>query len=294
MPAKDVSVSVVVSTYEWPRALELALTGLAQQSRLPDEVIVADDGSGAATTALLQTLADGYPTRLVRVWQEHRGFRVGRARNRAIAAARGDYVLLLDGDMVPHRHFVADHLRAARPDCFTQGTRALAGPALTKSLLRSGQVDVGLFTRGLAARKNAFRLPPRLAALLRRQRRYGRKSVMSCNQGFWRRDLVAVNGFDERMTGWGREDTELAVRCYHSGLRRLQLRHTALALHLHHPPRGHGDGPNPNDALLAATERERRTRCEVGLDGHAVEFALAPPDLREARPHPPLAEPACA
>jgi hypothetical protein len=117
---------------------------------------------------------------------------------------------------------------------------------------------------------------------------------MSCNQGFWRTDLIAVNGFDERMTGWGREDTELAVRCYNAGLRRLQLRHTALAVHLHHPPRGHGDGPNPNDAYLAATEAQGRTRCEAGLDGHRAEFAAPPPDLRRLAAAAYAGEPACA
>src|SRR3569623_3695542 len=109
MHKEATAISVIVSTYNWPRALQLSLAALARQSRLPDEVIVADDGSGPATLELLHALAADYPTRLVHVWQEHRGFRVARARNRAIAAARGDYVLLLDGDMLAQRDIVTDH-----------------------------------------------------------------------------------------------------------------------------------------------------------------------------------------
>ena len=288
------TVSVIVSTYNWPRALELCLAALARQSRLPDEVIVADDGSGQDTQELLHRVAANYPVRLVRVWQEHRGFRVGRARNRAIAAARGDYVLLLDGDMLAQRDFVADHLYAARRGCFTQGARALAKPALTSMMLQDGGIDVGPLTPGLARRKNALRLPPAIAALLRRPRSRGRKAVMSCNQGYWRRDLLATNGFDERMTGWGREDTELALRCYHSGVHRLQLHHAALAVHLHHAPRGQGDGPNPNDGFLGETAQLRSTRCEVGIASHLAEFSTLPQDLRLRVFAPPQGIQECA
>ena len=119
-----------------------------------------------------------------------------------------------------------------------------------------------------------------VASWLRRPRNFGRKLVMSCNQGFWRDDLLAVNGFDERMAGWGREDTELALRCYRAGIQRLQLRHAAIAIHLHHPPRGSGDARTPNDEYLAESEHSGRIRCDLGIDRHLHEFTTPPPDLR--------------
>jgi glycosyltransferase involved in cell wall biosynthesis len=272
------STSLIVTTFNWPQALELVLRAVARQKALPDEVIVADDGSEAATTALLQRVARAYPVPLRHVWQDHQGFRVGMARNRAVAAASGDYVIFLDGDMLPQPHFIADHLHAARQRCFTQGMRALANAELTERLVARNALRVSPLARGLAAQRYALRLG--VAGLLRRPRNFGRKHVMSCNQGFWRADLIAVNGFDERMAGWGREDTELALRCYRAGIRRLQLRHAAIAIHLHHPPRGNGNARTPNDDYLAESERSGRTRCELGIDQHLSEFTAPPPDLR--------------
>jgi glycosyltransferase involved in cell wall biosynthesis len=128
-------ISVAVITYNWPQALALVLRALAAQSELPFEVIVTDDGSRDDTRALLQQLAHDYPTRLVHLWQPDDGARMSRARNRAIAAARGDYVVLLDGDMVAERHFIADHRAFARAGCFVQGSRVLTDAALTERML---------------------------------------------------------------------------------------------------------------------------------------------------------------
>lgn len=273
-------VSLVVSTYNWPQALDLALAAIERQWRLPDEVIVADDGSAAPTRDVVERAAARFPVRLVHVWQEDIGFRLARVRNRAIAAAQGDYLIFLDGDMVIERHFVADHLAASRARCFTQGRRTMAGAILSARMLATHQLDVHPFAADLTHRGGAWRLP--LLRATYRARSYGKKRVMGCNQGFWREDLVAVNGFDERMAGWGREDTELAVRAYHAGLRRIQLYGTAVAVHLHHRQRGDGNASTPNDAYLAETERLRRTRCEHGVADHLADFAERPADLRGA------------
>jgi glycosyltransferase involved in cell wall biosynthesis len=272
------NASLIVSTYNWPEALDLALAAIARQSRLPDEVIVADDGSTAATRTLIERVATRFPTRLVHVWQDDIGFRLARVRNRAIAAAQGDYLIFLDGDMVIERHFVADHLAAARPRCFTQGQRTMAGATLSARMLATHLLDINPFVADLTQRNGAWRLPWLRATY--RARDYGKKRVMGCNQGFWRDDLIAVNGFDERMAGWGREDTELAVRAYHAGVRRIQLYGTAVAVHLHHRQRGDGNASTPNDAYLAESERVQRTRCEHGVADHLADFSVAPMDLR--------------
>lgn len=272
--------SVVITTYNWPQALERALQALARQTVLPYEVIVADDGSRDDTRALIERLARGYPVPLRHSWVEDRGFRVALARNRAIAATSGDYVLLLDGDMLAHPRFVEDHLRAAARGSFVQGMRVLTDEVGRERLL-SGETDrLRFFDRGLTRRRHTLRIPPLAALSLRASTGQSGSAIKTCNQGWWRDDLVAINGFDERYEGWGREDKDLAQRAFHAGLQRRSLRFAGLATHLYHPER-HEEGASPNDALLADTRATRRIRAERGLDQHLAEFTDAPlADLR--------------
>lgn len=272
--------SVVITTYNWPEALAAALATLARQSVPPHEVIVADDGSGEATRALIEAVARDYPVPLRHSWIEDRGFRVALARNRAIAASTGDYVLLLDGDMLAHPHFVADHLRAARPDSFVQGVRALTDAGGRDRLLADGVEFPGFFSRGLRRRRHTLHIP--LLATIGLWLSAGRSegTIKTCNQGWWRDDLLALNGFDERYEGWGREDKDLAVRAFHAGLQRRTLRFSGLAAHLYHQER-HEAGQSPNDPLLAEARASGRVRSSRGLDRHLSGFTAEPlPDLR--------------
>ncbi|MGN2246688.1 glycosyltransferase family 2 protein [Frateuria sp. GZRR35] len=274
-------VSAIVLTYNWPAALERVLASLAAQVRLPDEVIVADDGSGAETRALVERMARGFPVPLRHLWQEDKGFRAARARNRGIAACHGDYVILIDGDMLLHPHFVADHRMLAEPGFFLQGGRIKATREETARLLAGAAPVFAPWSRADfhefdgSKRLYAFR-QPQLARWKARSRSGGR--VMSCNMSFWRDDLLCVNGFDERMEGYGAEDRELVARLENAGLRRRALKWAALAVHLWHDSRAQPDVNDlslPNNRLFHATRTEGVVRCEHGIDGHLAEFARA-------------------
>lgn len=272
--------SLIITTYNWKDALGLVLASVARQSRLPDEVIVADDGSRPDTAAMLAGIARDFPAPLLHSWQEDTGFRVARSRNRAIAASNGDYLLLLDGDMVLDPRFVADHLAVAATGSFVQGSRVLTSPAFREHMLADQAMRPGLFSSGIARRRNALRLPLLSRAFMAANRRTTPHAIKTCNQGWWRDDLLRLNGFDERMQGWGREDEELAWRAHHAGLACRQLRYSGLAFHLHHHER-HQDGASANDAYLAQTRAECSVRCERGVDQHLAEFAIRPlADLR--------------
>jgi len=277
-------LSVVAVTYNWPQALQLVLRALARQTVLPDEVIISDDGSRTDTRELLLATAQNFPVPLRHLWQADEGARMSRARNRGIAAARGDYIVFLDGDMLAHRDFIADHRAFAQRGCFVQGSRVLTGEQCASRLLERQQVDLGFFAADIERRRHTLRMPALARAYARPHTREA--GIKSCNWGFWRDDLLALNGFNEAMSGWGREDNELALRAFHFGLQRRDLRFAGLALHLWHPTRKNLID-NPNDAVLAATRASAAVRCAVGLDQHLAEFSAPPPDLREqaaARP----------
>ena len=270
--------TLIVTTYDWPAALDLTLKSIARQSVLPDEVIVADDGSGPETARVVQRWRGKLQAPLTHLWQPHEGFQLARSRNRAIAAAKGEYLIIVDGDMVLHRHFIADHLSAARPSSFIQGVRLLTEPAAAERMLREGSLDLSFFSSGIRRRRHAVR-----SLLLSRilfRRRVGQSAIRGCNQAYWKSDLLRVNGFNEAFMGWGREDNEIAARLYNIGVCRRNLKFQALAIHLHHPPR-HPQGVNPNDALLRQTIEQRQTWCRLGLDRHAVLARMSEPALRE-------------
>ncbi len=277
--------SLIVLTYNWPQALGLVLQSIKTQSSMPYEVVIADDGSTAATRELIEGFAATFPCRLTHVWQEDLGFRAARARNRGIASSRGDYVILLDGDMLLHRAFVADHLALAQENSFLQGgrlraseqetIRLLAGKRPRFDWLLDGQFD----TKHESKRRHALRAP----WLARRAASRG-GNVMSCNMSFWRSDLDRVNGFDERMQGYGSEDIELAARLGNASVRQRQLKYAGLAVHLHHAtraPMNPHDLSMPNNRLLQATREQHLARCLLGLDQYREEFKQAPADLRE-------------
>jgi glycosyltransferase involved in cell wall biosynthesis len=260
-------LALVITTHERPDALAAVLGSVARQSVRPMEIVIADDGSGPATRDLIDGFTHQAPVPVRVVRQEHRGFRVARLRNLAIAAASAAYLVFVDGDMVLHPEFVADHARIARRGWFTQGVRVLADPELTRRLIRAAGTVPGPFTPGLGGLRRAYLLrSPPLAALMRRPAN-ALIAIKTCNFAAWRDDLVRVNGFDEGFEGWGPEDKDLALRLRHAGVRRQTLLFGGIATHLHHPAAAR-DALAANLARLDATRRERRIRCDRGLDSH--------------------------
>jgi glycosyltransferase involved in cell wall biosynthesis len=239
------SLALVVNTFNQPDYLFRLLNSLSRQTQLPQEVVLADDGSDDQTRAAFEAWAAKQPFPCARVWQEHTGFRRARILNLAIARAASAYLVFLDGDTVPHPAFVADHLRLARPGTFVQGHRALIEQA------GASFFGLGEFTAD------------RRRALFRRQLR----GLKHAYRAIWRDDLIKVNGYNEAFTGWGREDSELAVRLMNAGARRLDVRGWAICYHLWHPPASRANLP-ANDQLLETAQAQTATRCDAGLSAH--------------------------
>lgn len=256
--------SLVIATYNWPEALAAVLASVRRQVVLPTEVVIADDGSGEPTRRVIQAERERFPCPLVHVWHPDDGFKLAQIRNKAVARARGAYVIQVDGDMVLHPGFVADHLDAALPGRFVGGSRVLLDAEPSRRVLE-GALPPGPLGRGVRNRPNALRLPALGRTLGALVRAGGLKSVRGGNMGFWRDDFVAVNGYDEAFVGWGREDTDLVLRFYRRGLRRSWFKLRGVAWHLHHREASRA-ALERNDDLLEAAAASRRGRCEAGID----------------------------
>lgn len=235
------SLAVIVTTYNRPQALQRVLQGLAAQSRPAEEIIVADDGSRPATAAMIEANAAALRLPVAHVWHEDRGFRAGAIRNRAVAAARGDYLVFLDGDCIPGPRFLARHAALAAAGRFVTGNRVLLSAQLTETLLRgTGLPHTWGWPRilGYRLRGELNRLQPLLTLPPGRWRDLSQRGqwrgARSCNLGLWRADFEAVEGFDEHYTGWGHEDADLAVRLLQHGVRRRDGRWGTAVWHLWH------------------------------------------------------------
>lgn len=236
-------ISVIVTTYNRPDALALVLKHILDQTDQNYEIIVADDGSGPKTSAVIRDAAQAAPTlRIHHAWQPDEGFRVAKARNQGIAVARGEYIIFLDGDCVPQRDFIARHRTLATVGYVVTGTRISLGPKLTDELIAQ-QTSLSSFSsifwlrQRLRGRMNKvlplfLRIPNFLQRTLRTFRVRG---IKSCNLAAWIKDVHAVGGFDESFVGWGNEDVDFVLRLQQAGLYRKQGRFSTEVLHLWHP-----------------------------------------------------------
>jgi glycosyltransferase involved in cell wall biosynthesis len=256
-------LALIINTYNQPEYLRRVLAAVDRQSRLPDEVLLADDGSTDDTRKIFETWAGTQKFRTSHLWQKNEGFRRSRILNLAIAAARAEYLVFLDGDTLPHPDFIADHHAAALPKIFVQGHRALVEQKAAAWFgLNSFSSDRrrAVMQNQISSLKNSFRWPFPVRKI--KNHLHG---IRGCNLAIWRNDLLNVNGYNEDFTGWGREDSELAARLMNAGVQRADLRGRALCFHLWHLPASRAGLPT-NDGLLEKTIREKIIRCEHGLD----------------------------
>lgn len=230
------NTSLIIATYNWPKALNLVLKSVLLQSEMPDEIIIADDGSAQETKILVEKYQEKCPVPLFHVWHEDNGFRLSEIRNKAIKKAGKEYIIQIDGDVILHKNFVRDHKKFARKNCFITGSRVLLDEEASKKVLTTGQINFSLLSPGIGNRINALRLPalnlfskPKNAPMEKMTTR-----IRGCNMSFWREDLLAVNGYDEDFVGWGREDSDIVIRLIKKGSYRRKIKFAALQYHINH------------------------------------------------------------
>ncbi|QYF91759.1 glycosyltransferase family 2 protein [Massilia sp. PAMC28688] len=240
MPTSSL-ISVIVSTYNRPDALAAVVEGLFTQTDRNFEILVVDDGSKDDTKACVAALKARSPVPLEHIWQPDDGFRLAMARNQGIKAARGDYTVFLDGDCVPQTDFVAQHRRLAQPGSMVTGSRILLGKEFTHAVLAEKRdlQSLGALEK-MSLRLNGginkwLQLIVRFPDLGREQKKFSFRRIKGCNLGIWRRDLLAVNGFDESFTGWGHEDADIVLRLHNAGVTRKDGAFATEVFHLWHP-----------------------------------------------------------
>jgi glycosyltransferase involved in cell wall biosynthesis len=273
----DDLISVIVSTYNRPDALDAVLRALSRQSDRNFEIVVADDGSGAPTQRVVRDwIARSVPVK--HVWHEDRGFRLAEVRNLGIRASAGRYIVFLDGDCIARRHFVAAHRRLAEPGWFVTGNRILLSRDFTERVLHEG-LEPELW--GLPTlishrwRRDLNRLAPLFDLPLGPVRKMPARrwnGARGSNMAFWRTDLDAVDGFDAGFEGWGREDSDIFIRLIRAGVRRKDGRFATGVLHLWHREADRS-GLDANERQLADIMQSDSVKARRGLSSSGAAAA---------------------
>jgi glycosyltransferase involved in cell wall biosynthesis len=268
-------ISVIVTTYNWPKALAAVLTALlAQKTSYRYEIIIADDGSGEETAKLIRSFKQETSMTILHIWQPDEGFRVSTIRNKAIVAAAGDYLLFLDGDCIPRENYIDRHYALAESGTFVAGNRILLNKAFTLHVLsQSSPLHRWTFWRWCAARLSGHcnRVLPFISCLhlIFKSRSFKRwQGAKGCNLGIWKADLFRINGWEETFSGWGYEDSELVIRLLRSNIQRKTARFQVPVVHLWHGPNDR-TREQENLALLHRRQAQQIVCAERGLNQYA-------------------------
>lgn len=255
-------LSLIIATYNQRDALEKVLAGVSLQKVRPDEILIADDGSGESTHELIDGWRRKAAAPVRHLWHPDNGFLKTTILNKAVAAATGEYLVFLDGDCVPHPLFIADHRALAEYGFWVQGRRCFVREPYVTAFTPGKTAIWQWALRGRISRPHKSSHLP-LPLVFRNQKQRG---ILGCNMAYWRDDIVQVNGFDETYVGRGMgADSDLGSRLYNLGRQRKFVYGHALVYHLDHPimPRPHFA---KNKARLLETIRSGKVRCERGLN----------------------------
>ena len=228
-------ISLIISTYNEPKWLEFCLESYRYQMFKDFEIIIADDGSGEETKSVI----DRYrPMVKKHVWHEDKGFRKTKILNKAISESSGDYLLFTDGDCIANSNLIDTHFKQRSTNSYLSGSYykldAQTSEKIDKGLIKDlfNRETLKQLGHKLRYKSIKFLAPLPVRTFLDKITTTKPTWNGHCSSG-WKKDIEAVNGFDERMV-YGGEDRELGERLINYGVRPIQIRHRSCLIHLYH------------------------------------------------------------
>ncbi|AXB57222.1 glycosyltransferase family 2 protein [Flavobacterium fluviale] len=244
------SCTLVTPTYNWPEALELLLLSILNQTVLPNEVIIADDGSRDDTKELINRFQKRFPVPLIHIWHEDIKNRKSIIMNKAIAVAKYEYIVEIDGDIIMNKHFIEDHLAFAKKGHYLFGSRVNIQEKLLSELFSKKNIYFNAFSKGIKKRGRTIRIPF-FMNFSKSSDKFSQK-LRGCNMSFWKDDFIKINGYNEDFTGWGKEDSEMIQRLHNIGIKGKRLKYAGIVYHIYHKEQS-------KNRLEINTEIERQT-----------------------------------
>lgn len=269
---KQLDTSVIISTYNSTEWLEKVLYGYNNQTYRQFEVVIADDGSKEETHQLLKRMETEVFYPIVHVWQEDNGFQKSQILNKAILQCSSEYIIMSDGDCIPRKDFVEQHVKYREEGYFLSGGYFMLPMNISEEISKEDIYSEKCFNlkwlkdQGLkhSFKNNKLHSRPLKASLLNAFTPTN-ASWNGHNASGWKKDILAINGFDERMQ-YGGQDRELGERLTNLGIKSKQIRYNAVVLHLDHP-RGYKNQQSieKNLAIRRQTRDQKKKRTPYGI-----------------------------
>lgn len=265
-------ISVIISTYNSPDWLQKVLWSFDQQSFTNFEVVIADDGSGEPTKQLIDTMKSQVSYPIQHIWHEDNGFQKTIILNKAIVASKGNYLVFTDGDCMARADFLKIHANYRETGFFLSGGYFKLPMSISEHISEEDIKTQRCFdikwlrSHGL---KSSFK-NNKITAKGLKQKLLNKLTPTTAtwnghNSSGYKSDILAANGFDERMQ-YGGEDRELGERLFNAGIKAKQIRYSAICLHLDHA-RGYvkPEMIEKNLKIRATTKKENRTTTDYGI-----------------------------
>ena len=255
--------SLITPTYNWPEALDLLLLSVLNQTILPNEVIIADDGSREDTKQLIADYQKEFPVPLIHIWHEDIKNRKPKIMNQAIAVAKYDYIIEIDGDIIINKYFIEDHLTYAKENCYLFGSRVNIQKKILPDLFSKKIIHFNFFSKGIKKRGRTIRFP--FLMNYAKNNIHRSSKLRGCNMSFWRADFIKINGFNEALVGWGIDDSEMIQRLHNIGIRGKRLKNAGIAYHIYHKEQSKSQLEINNEIEKQTTEK-KLTFIEKGIN----------------------------
>ena len=268
-------VSLIISFYNKIDLLKLIFAALERQTFQNFEVVIADDGSGPEVVEEIQKIQANYFFLIKHIWHEDNGWQKNIILNKAIQAAEGEYLIFIDGDCIPQKRFVEEHVENRIAGKIISGRRVLLTKNISKNLtetkIKNGYMDclVGfplfyetVFKGKYTRMENMVRIRNKFIRRLFIKEKM--RSFLGCNFSVWKSDILTVNGFDERFIypGTG-EDMDLEERLKRVGVLPVSKKHLVTLFHYYHV---HFDtNHEPNKVLYEENNRNKVTFTPFGI-----------------------------
>ncbi len=267
-----IKASIIVAIYKDIEALDRILDSLYRQSFQGNyEVIIAEDGQDSNVFTYVSTL--NYPN-LKHTTQDDLGWRKNRSLNNAIKAAEGEFLIFIDGDCIPSHHLIKNYLEKAKEGEVLCGRRVELGANMSTALRQKKyfiqELEAHYFLNLVKLAKDKARhfeegiiLNTMICQIKYRSHQ---PSIIGCNFGAFKRDILSVNGFDESYTcpSVG-EDTDLQWRMSESGYNMSTVRNRAPVFHLYHANTYSKEDNIQSNTLFDKRQLERDLICKDGI-----------------------------